>query len=120
MNSAQVSRLVASEIDRIDQIDLVQTIQEFLIEPREELRDWDYGKPGEQLPCWIVIEHLQTNTGIAYCEQGFGPKDPWGLLFIEGPHLSMGMEAGWFASLEDAVRESGFWHGRNPDGYEVQ
>jgi len=120
MNSVQISRLVASEIDRIVQIDLVQVIQELIIEPREESRGWDYGKPGEQFPCWIVIEHLQSNTGIVYCEQGFGPKDPWGLVFIRGPHLSMGMDAGWFASLEDAVRESPFWHAGNHDGYEVQ
>jgi hypothetical protein len=118
MNSRQISRLVTSEIGRIVQTDLVQVIQELLVEPREDPRDWDYGKPGERFSCWVVIEHPQTNTAIVYCEQGFGPTDPWGSLV--GPHASMGMDACWFVSLEDAVRGSPFWHGKNPDGYEVQ
>jgi hypothetical protein len=49
----------------------------------------------------------------------FGPRDPWGLLFIAGRHLSMGMDSGWFISLEDAVRASMAWDGKNPPGYEV-
>jgi hypothetical protein len=50
-------------------------------------------------PCWIVLEHAPSNTAIAYCAEGFGPGCPWGLLFLEGEHLSMGMDSGWFTYL---------------------
>ena len=52
-------------------------------------------------------EHASSNTGIAYCAQGFGPTDPWGLLFLAGPQKSMGMDSGWFITLEHAFRELG-------------
>jgi hypothetical protein len=32
----------------------------------------------------------------------------------------MGMDSGWYAYLEDAVRESMAWEGENPPGYEVR
>ncbi|CAG0933531.1 hypothetical protein TFLX_03094 [Thermoflexales bacterium] len=75
------------------------------------------GKKGQTYPCWIVLEHKESNTGIAYCDYGFGPKDPWGLVFLSGD--SMGMDSGWFSSLEDAFRESMAREGPNPPGYEV-
>jgi hypothetical protein len=79
------------------------------VTPRCEQRSWDYGAPGTVYRCWIVLEHPASGTGIAYCEQGFGPSCPWGLLWISGEHLSMGMDSGWYDSLEDAVRESFAW-----------
>ena len=120
MNPAQISKLVASEIGRIDQHDLARIITELLIEPREELREWDYGESGEQFPCWIVLEHRQTNTAIAYCDKGFGPDDPWGLLPVDDPRPNIGMDSAWFVSLEDAARAASFWRGKNPEGYEVR
>ena len=82
-------------------------------------RDWDYGNSGERFVCWTVLEHPDSNTGIAYCAQGFGPKHPWGLVFLSGPYMSIGMDSGWYASLEDAMRESMAWDRPNPPGYEV-
>ena len=45
--------------------------------------------------------------------------DPWGLLFMSGEYMSMGMDSQWYVSLEDAFRESSAWEGENPPGYEV-
>ena len=79
----------------------------------------DYGADGEKYPCWIVLEHASSNTGIAYCAQGFGPTDPWGLLFLAGPQKSMGMDSGWFTTLEYAFRESAACDIPPPRGFEV-
>src|SRR5262245_35461620 len=49
-------------------------IRGLLVEPKAVLRNWDYGKPGEQFPCWLVLAHQNSNTAIAYCESGFGPQ----------------------------------------------
>ena len=114
-----VSDLVKSELSRISDPALVAAIRRLLIAPYPVERDWDYGVPGEKYTCWTVLEHLPSNTGIAYCESGFGPSDPWGLVFLTGEHMSMGMDAAWFASLEDAMRESQAWEGPTLPGYEI-
>jgi hypothetical protein len=114
-----VDRLFEKEVARITQSDLLQLIRRLRVPTRCEERPWDYGKEDEAYPCWIVLDHPESNTCIAYCEQGFGPRCPWGLLWIT-KHLNIGMDSGWFVTLEDAVRESMAWEGENPPGYEVQ
>lgn len=118
-SASDVDRLFEKEVARITQPDLLELIKRLRVPTRREERPWNYGKGDEAYPCWIVLDHPGSNTCIAYCEQGFGPRSPWGLLFIKN-HLSIGMDSGWFASLEEAVRDSMAWEGENPPGYEVQ
>jgi hypothetical protein len=120
MTANDMTALVEAEIAKIMQPDLVTRIRELLVPVRCELRGWDYGKIGdEEFPCWIFAEHPQSNTAFAYSEHGFGPSSPWGLLFIRGKYTSMGMDSGWFVSLEDLFRESMAWDGANPPDYTV-
>ena len=114
-----ISKLVATEISRIFQPGLASRIRELLVAIRCEPREWDYGEPGQTYLCWIVAEHPESNTAFAYCEYGFGPREPWGLLRIRGQKMSLGMDSGWFISLEDAFRDSFAWDGANPSDYEV-
>jgi hypothetical protein len=118
LQKADIESLVQAELSRMDSA-VAAAVQPFLVAPRLEQREWDYGAEGQTYPCWIVLEHQPSNTGISYCAQGFGPKDPWGLLFLRGPHLSMGMDSGWFSSLEDAFRGSMACDLPTPPGYEV-
>ena len=120
MQLADIQLLLKSEIELIEQVDLLECIQQHLIEPRCEKREWDYGEQGQAYPCWICLEDQDSNSAVAYCAEGFGPADPWGLLFLNGKHTSMGMDSGWFISLEQAVRGSVFWDGENPDDYKVE
>jgi len=108
LTASQVSALVETEFARIHSPQTSALIRSLLVPPRCELRAWDYGAPGTEYPCWIVAEHAPSGTAFAYCEEGFGPSHPWGLL-CSGEHLSMGMDCGWHHSLEDAVRESFAW-----------
>ena len=119
LSARAVDALVEREVESIAQAEVVALIRSLRVPTRCELRPWDYGKEGEAYPCWIVLEHPTSNTCIAYCEEGFGPGSPWGLLFIRD-HLNIGMDSGWFTYLEDAVRESMAWEGENPPGYEVR
>lgn len=114
-----ISAIVEAEIANIAQPDLVARVRELMVPVRCELRGWDYGEPGEEYACWIFAEHPESNTAFAYTEHGFGPTSPWGLLFIRGEQMSMGMDSGWFISLEDLFRESRAWEGANPAGYTV-
>jgi hypothetical protein len=83
-------------------------IERLLVEPKPILRAWDYGQPGEKFLCWTVLEHPFTGTAVAYCEQGFGPQCPWGLVFLNGDErrLSIGMDSGWFPKFLQAVSEA--------------
>src|SRR5260370_40435213 len=65
---------------------------------------------------WTVLQHHPSNTGIAYCLQGFGPSYPWGLVSLSGSHMNIGVDSCWFASLEDALRNSMAWDGPNLRG----
>lgn len=110
--------LFDQEIQRITDLTLLARIRELVVCPYPVEREWDYGAPNEKFTCWTVLEHAPSNTGIAYCAQGFGPSFPWGLIFLSGRHMNIGMDSGWFASLEGAMRDSQAWEGPNPDGYE--
>ena len=109
LNASKVTELVEAQVARVTDPKAAVLIRSLLVPPRCEHRPWDYGAHDTQYPCWIVAEHPPSNTAIAYCEQGFGPSFPWGLLSISGEHLSMGMDSGWYDSLEDAIRESFAW-----------
>jgi hypothetical protein len=115
----EVVRLLRQEIATISDPVLVGRINELLVEPYCVLRAWDYGADGLEYPCWTILEHTSSNTGIAYCSEGFGPIDPWGLVFLTGSHMNIGMDSAWYSSLEGAMRDSMAWSGTNPDGYEV-
>lgn len=115
----EIEKLVQRELRKIEQPELLELAQSLLISPRCELREWDYGEAGMSHPCWLVLEHRPSNTGIVFCSAGFGPAYPWGLLFLSGEHMSMGMDSGWFASLEDALRTCSAWEGKNPSGHEI-
>jgi len=115
----EIAALVDAEIERIADERLVQRIQAVRVAPYPVEREWDYGKPGEHYTCWTVLEHPESNTGVAYCEEGFGPSNPWGLVFLSGQYVSIGMDSQWFSTLESAVRDSLIWDQPNPEGYEV-
>jgi hypothetical protein len=116
----QIANLVEKELARIADRVLVTAIQSLLVTPYPVERDWDYGLPGQNYKCWTVLEHRASNTGIAYCESGFGPSYPWGVVWLSGEYMSMGPDSGWYATLEDAMRESRAWNQPNPPAYEVQ
>jgi len=120
MNATDISELVERELLGITEPELVRRIRELLVHPYPVERVWDYGTSYEAFTCWTVLEHRPSNTGIAFCADGFGPSDPWGLVFLSGPLMSIGMDSAWFTSLEDAIRESAAWDGPNPAEYEVQ
>ena len=115
----KISENVEREILRISDPVLVRRVRELLVTPYPVERDWDYGPPNQRFTCWTVLEHTPSNTGIALCFEGFGPSYPWGLVSLSGPHMNIGMDAGWFVSLEDAMRSSMAWGKPNPPGYQV-
>src|SRR3954468_24002372 len=105
MDVASVSALLEAEISKISDAALADVVARHRISPRLEERKWAYA-PDTSFPCWIVFEHIESNTGVCFSEHGFGPRTPWGLLWLVGVRQDMGDDSGWFLSLEDAVRDS--------------
>jgi len=119
LTANEVSSLVSEDLMRITDAALLARTRELLVVPYPVERDWDYGRVGERFTCWTVLEHPPSNTGIAYSSQGFGPSHPWGLIFLSGEHMGVGMDSAWFSTLESAVRDSMAWNGPTPEKYEV-
>ena len=119
LTSTDINSIVSEELKHITDATLLNRIQEMLVTPHPVERDWDYGRIGERFTCWTVLEHQPSNSGIAYCAEGFGPRDPWGLVSLSGEYMSIGMDSGWFPTLEAAMRDSMAWEGQNPENYQV-
>lgn len=101
-----IARILRAQLGEISDSSIRGQIDRLLIPPRRERRAWDYGSEGEAFSCWFVLVHEESNTGIVYCDQGFGPGCPWGLMFLTGTHLSIGPDASWYPSFVDAFVDS--------------
>ena len=115
----EIADRVEHQIQQIADRRVVGKILPLLVTPYPVERSWDYGEPDQKFTCWTVLEHAESNSGIAFCSEGFGPSYPWGLVSLSGPHMGIGTDCGWYVSLEQAFRESMAWDEENPDGYEV-
>jgi hypothetical protein len=100
INTDTLKALVEGELARMADARVTSHIRSLLTEPKPVLRDWDYGEKGQQYVCWIVLEEHASKTGIAYCESGFGPTTPWGLIGLE--YSSMGMDSSWYTTFLQA------------------
>jgi hypothetical protein len=100
--------LIESELARVSDARVVQHIRGMLVEPHIVPLNWDYGEPGQQYSCWFVLQDPQSGGEIAYCEYGFGPRCPRGLVSSadEEHRRHMGMDSGWFTTFLDAFFDS--------------
>lgn len=105
--ATRLLELVETEITKLGNTRIAAHVRALLVRPFPVIRDWDYGADKEAYPCWSVLAHEASNTGIAYCESGFGPRNPWGLVTLTGKeNMSIGMDSGWFPCFLDAYFES--------------
>ncbi|MEM9417449.1 MAG: hypothetical protein AAGA25_00160 [Planctomycetota bacterium] len=107
LTAETVAALVNQELIREPDPAVIRRIRALLVKPKCVDRAWDYGG-ADSYPCWTVVEHPGSNTGIVYCDEGFGPNCPWGLVWLSGKDTGMGMDCGWYATLVEAFKESMF------------
>jgi len=98
------TRLIEVELTAVADARVIAHVRSLLVEPCVVLLNWDYGEPGQQYPCWMTLKDALSGSGIAYCEHGFGPRHPWGL--VQAGHESMGMDSNWFTTFMDAFFQS--------------
>ena len=107
ISAPRLIEIVTAELGQLSDPRVLAHVRALLVPPIPVIRGWDYGTADEAYPCWSVLEHTKSNTGISYCESGFGPKSPWGLVVLSGTeHMSMSMDSSWFPRFLDAYFES--------------
>ena len=91
----EMRELLKAQLAAIDDPARRALLETYLVWPQPLILKWGYGKPGERYTCWLVASH--RNTRIVYCDQGFGPAYPWGIV---GPSDDwMGMDCHWHVGL---------------------
>jgi hypothetical protein len=104
MEKAQLIGLVDAEVAAISHQGLRQSVERSRIVPIPMRCAWDYGEPGQTYECWKVLAPA-GNIGIVYCDRGFGPRCPWGLIWQDQTIPEMGQDSGWFPSLVEAAAD---------------
>lgn len=114
-SSADVQHLVDRELELVPDTRRRAELSRLLIRPLPMNLAWDYGRPEDRFDCWQVGRSSEGETLLVYCEQGFGPSDPWG--FVGRTDDSLGMDSQWHIGLEHAAIVAGLLDA-TPD-YEV-
>ena len=107
LDGSTLGAWVEGELAKVPDERVTSHIRRLLVEPSIVLRLWDYGEPGQRYPCWTVLDNTpHSDTCIAYCASGLGPRCPWGLVWVgddvDGVRGSMGMGSGWYYTFMDA------------------
>lgn len=89
-------------------------LHERLVSPQPLSLKWGYGAPGDKFQCWLVGISKDA-VRLVYCDQGFGPTYPWGI--IGACQDWMGMDCDWHVGLEHAAIGAGILDA--PKCYEV-
>jgi hypothetical protein len=107
IDAKKLTVMVDRELAQLSDSRVVAYIQSLRVEPTVTMRRWNYGED-ERYPCWTVLRHTASNTGIAYCEHGFGPRSPWGLVCLDGDEwrMSIGQDCSWYTTFLQAFFES--------------
>jgi hypothetical protein len=106
MDAGELRTVLGAELGKLRAVEDQTRLADHLVEPSELRCAWDYGEPGQTYPCWLVAEVRARDVGIVFCEHGFGPKCPWGLIRLPKPDdpapPHMGDDSSWFDTLAEA------------------
>ena len=107
--------LVSSELERVPETGCKDRLAGLLVEPSFVPLAWEYGAIGATRMCCIVARLEDGDQALVYCEDGFGPREPWGAISLGA--ASMGGDDQWYGSLYDAAIGAGLCSA--PPDYEV-
>jgi len=110
-----IKALVANELEAAPDATSRARLAGLLVEPSFRALSWEYGALGATRLCCIVAQAEDGDRALVYCEDGFGPHDPWGAVSLS--EASMGSDDQWYGSLFDAAVGAGLCEA--PPGYEV-
>ncbi len=106
----EITDLLRLEVDAIVEPAARQALQLLLIDPIPLRCTWDYGEwePGREgvtFACWKLARDIRSGLAIVHCEDGFGPKCPYGLVWDQDQTPSTGPDSSWFRTFREAVAD---------------
>jgi hypothetical protein len=101
ISELEIQRLVDAELSIVVELSRREALRATVIHPKAVRLKWNYGKPGQQFQCWVAARSENSQQYIVYCDQGFGPAYPWGI--VGASEDSMGMDGQWHIGLEHAA-----------------
>jgi len=102
---AAMKALITAQLERIPDADCRDHLARLLVEPTFISLAWEYGALGATRLCCVVARLEDGERAVVYCEDGFGPQEPWGAVLLG--EASMGDDDQWHGSLHDAALSFG-------------
>ena len=100
-SAAAMKALATAELERVPDQDCRERLARVLVEPAFVALAWEYGALGATRLCCVVARLEDGERALVYCEDGFGPQEPWGAVLLS--QASMGDDDQWHGSLYDAA-----------------
>ena len=88
--------LVSSELEWVPETDCKDRLARLLVEPTFVALAWEYGAIGATRMCCIVARLEDGDQALVYCEDGFGPREPWGAV--------LSVRRRWAATISGTAR----------------
>jgi hypothetical protein len=104
-STSVMKALVTAELERTADANCRDRLAGLLVEPTFLPLAWEYGAVGATRLCCVVARLDDGDRALVYCEDGFGPQEPWGAVSLA--EASMGSDDQWFGSLYDAALGAG-------------
>ena len=115
MADADLDALLREQLAQFGDAERRAAFEQLLCEPSAESRLWDW-KDQSPVQVWVIARSPERGIVFVYAKEGYG--EPWGAL--SDADTSRGMDAQWYAYLEDAFIDSGAWEGPVPPGFEIR
>jgi hypothetical protein len=112
---SDILNLIEVELTKVREISRRENLRTVLVPLQMLSLKWEYGKPDERFECWLVGMSSDGQKRLLYCDCGFGPTYPWGIVSNDSDWL--GMDSQWHEALEDAAIGAGLLPA--PPDYEV-
>jgi len=100
-SASAIAALVTAQLERIPDTACRDHLARLLVEPTFVSLAWEYGALGATRLCCVVARLEDGERAVVYCEDGFGPQEPWGAVLLG--EASMGSDDQWYGSLRDAA-----------------
>jgi hypothetical protein len=100
-SASAMKALATAELERVPDQDCRERLARVLVEPAFVALAWEYGALGATRLCCVVARLEDGERALVYCEDGFGPQEPWGAVLLS--QASMGDDDQWHGSLYDAA-----------------
>jgi hypothetical protein len=100
-SASVVKALTTAELEDVPDTECRERLARVLVEPTFVPLAWEYGALGATRLCCVVARLADGDRALVYCEDGFGPQEPWGAVILS--EASMGSDDQWYGSLYDAA-----------------